>query len=87
MYKRLYGTRKGRNVVLNPVPSHHHSIPQRICPVYYNGPEVGVFRSYMCTYKYFDVCCSTGGAPNWRGDSILKIAVFHYHSSVDFDVV
>ena len=22
MYKRLYGTREGRNVVLNPVPSH-----------------------------------------------------------------
>ena len=49
--------------------------------------NAGVFRPYMCTYKYFDVCCSTGGAPNWRGDSILKIALFQNHLSHNFDVV
>ena len=26
MYKRLYGTREGRNVILNPVPSHYHHL-------------------------------------------------------------
>ena len=42
MYKRLYGTREGRNVVLNPVPSQ---VDRRKAVVSYKSVAIGIPKS------------------------------------------